>query len=53
MLKIRCANEVCLEINSVLPQLGRFVLRDKGITIAFGTIMSFTEDSDVVEEVNG
>ena len=50
ILKIKTANEVCLEKFSVLPQLGRFVLRDKGITIALGKILEYTEDIEVVEE---
>ena len=50
ILKIKTSNEVCLEKYSNVAQLGRFVLRDKGITVALGKIIEFTEDIDVVEE---
>ena len=50
ILKIKTSNEVCLEKYSNLAQLGRFVLRDKGITVALGKIMEFNEDDDAIEE---
>lgn len=49
VLRIKTTNEICLEKFSVLPQLGRFVLRDKGITVALGKITEFTDEADAEE----
>jgi len=38
-----------LEKFSVLPQLGRFVFRDKGITVALGKITEFTDEVEAEE----
>jgi peptide chain release factor subunit 3 len=35
---IECAQPVCLELFSDVPQLGRFTLRDEGKTIAIGKV---------------
>ena len=50
ILKIKTNTDVCLEKYSFLAQLGRFVLRDKGVTVALGKIIEFTEDLDLPEE---
>lgn len=51
ILKIKTNNEVCLEKYTTIAQLGRFVLRDKGITVALGKIIEFTEDVENSEDV--
>jgi peptide chain release factor subunit 3 len=35
---IECAQPVCLELFSEIPQLGRFTLRDEGKTVAIGKV---------------
>lgn len=50
ILKIKTNTEMCLEKFNVLAQLGRFVLRDKGLTVALGKIIEFVEDTDAIEE---
>jgi peptide chain release factor subunit 3 len=35
---LECAQPVCLELFSDIPQLGRFTLRDEGRTIAIGKV---------------
>ena len=52
ILKIRTINEVCIEKYNTLAQLGRFVLRDKGVTVALGKIIEFVEDNDAEEQTN-
>lgn len=52
ILKIKTTNEICIEKFSVLPQLGRFVLRDKGITVALGKITEFTDEVEIEESGN-
>jgi peptide chain release factor subunit 3 len=44
LLKIRSFNEICMEKFTAVPQLGRFVLRDKGLTVALGKIYDVCED---------
>ncbi|KAL7721002.1 Guanine nucleotide regulatory protein [Entamoeba marina] len=36
---IRTAKPICMETFKKFPQLGRFILRDEGVTIAFGKIL--------------
>jgi peptide chain release factor subunit 3 len=49
IIKIKTTNEVCLENYTTIQQLGRFVLRDKGITVALGKIIEFTEEAEAEE----
>ena len=39
--RIQTKNPVCLEKYEILPQLGRFTLRDEGRTIAAGRVMKY------------
>ncbi|OMJ67690.1 hypothetical protein SteCoe_35078 [Stentor coeruleus] len=50
ILKIKTVNEVCIEKYTSLVQLGRFVLRDKGITVALGKIIEFTDQLEVEDQ---
>ena len=36
---IKASKDLCLEKFSVMPELGRFILRDHGKTIAYGEIL--------------
>ena len=44
LLKIKTINEICMEKFTSVAQLGRFVLRDKGLTVALGKIYDVCED---------
>ena len=44
LLKIKTFNEICMEKFTSVAQLGRFVLRDKGLTVALGKIYDVCED---------
>jgi len=41
IVRIQTKNPVCLEKYSILPQLGRFTLRDEGRTIAVGRVTKY------------
>ncbi|OMJ80946.1 hypothetical protein SteCoe_18710 [Stentor coeruleus] len=51
LLKIKTVNEVCIEKYTSLVQLGRFVLRDKGVTVGLGKIIEFTDQLEVEDQV--
>lgn len=43
------SEKICVEPYSVFPQLGRFMIRDEGKTIAVGTVMKLSEVTNAAE----
>lgn len=41
--RLETASKICVEPYTVFPQLGRFMIRDEGITIAVGTVMKLSD----------
>lgn len=39
IVRLKTSQPVCVETFKTFPQLGRFILRDEGITIVIGTIL--------------
>lgn len=46
LAKLRTSQPICVETYEVFPQLGRFMIRDEGKTVAVGTVMRLTDDRD-------
>lgn len=44
LAKLRTMMPICVEPYDVFPQLGRFMIRDEGKTVAVGTVMRLTEE---------
>ena len=51
LLKIKTINEICMEKFTSVAQLGRFVLRDKGLTVALGKIYDVCEDLSLKADI--
>lgn len=52
LVRLQTALPICLEPYDVFPQLGRFMIRDEGKTVAVGTVMQVHKDkgSDGTQE---
>lgn len=48
--RLETSTKICVEPYSVFPQLGRFMVRDEGKTIAVGTVMKL---SDILKKEDG
>lgn len=46
LVQLRTSQPICVEPYDVFPQLGRFMIRDEGKTIAVGTVARLMSDSD-------
>lgn len=46
LAKLRTMMPICVETYDVFPQLGRFMIRDEGKTVAVGTVMRLTEEME-------
>lgn len=45
LVRLRTSQPVCIEPYEVFPQLGRFMIRDEGKTVAVGTVLKLQEDN--------
>lgn len=45
LVRLRTSQPICIEPYDVFPQLGRFMIRDEGKTIAVGTVLRLSEDN--------
>lgn len=45
LARLRTSQPICIEPYDVFPQLGRFMIRDEGKTIAVGTVLRLCEDN--------
>ncbi|CAN8066163.1 unnamed protein product [Agarophyton chilense] len=45
LARLRTTQPVCVEPYDVFPQLGRFMIRDEGKTVAVGTVARLQSDS--------
>lgn len=46
LVRLRTTQPICVEAYDVFPQLGRFMIRDEGKTIAVGTVLKLQKDKE-------
>ena len=46
LVQLKMSQPICVEPYDVFPQLGRFMIRDEGKTVAVGTVARLISDSD-------
>lgn len=53
LVRLRTTQPICVEPYDVFPQLGRFMIRDEGKTVAVGTVLKLSDDKEPVPRQDG
>lgn len=46
LVKLRTSQRICVEPYDIFPQLGRFMIRDEGKTVAVGTVLKLSQEEN-------